>query len=121
MRLRGVSAITRRGRPLPAGAPTWRPRRPAPASGTYLEPFGLRTLGLVRGDRSLLESAAARFDGMGLAWHAERTGALALEGDERSPERPTVHAEKARIRAFSRALLAPRRQPLRTLSRSKPG
>jgi class 3 adenylate cyclase len=45
--------------------------------GTYLEPFALRTLGLVRGDRSLTERAIARFEAMGLSWHAAKTRALA--------------------------------------------
>ena len=35
--------------------------------GTYLEPFALRTLGLVRGDRALTEQAVERFEAMGLA------------------------------------------------------
>jgi hypothetical protein len=45
--------------------------------GTYLEPFALRTLGLVRGDRGSLEQAIARFEAMGLGWHAAKTRALA--------------------------------------------
>jgi hypothetical protein len=44
--------------------------------GTYLEPFALRTLGLVRGDRALTERAVERFEAMGLGWHAEKTRAL---------------------------------------------
>jgi class 3 adenylate cyclase len=44
--------------------------------GTYLEPFALRTLGLVRGERALTDQAAERFEAMGLAWHAEKTRAL---------------------------------------------
>ena len=43
---------------------------------TYLEPFALRALGVVREDESLIERAAARFDAMGLDWHAARTRAL---------------------------------------------
>jgi hypothetical protein len=46
--------------------------------GTYLEPFALRTLGLVRSDRTLTEQAVERFDAMGLGWHAAKTRALAL-------------------------------------------
>jgi hypothetical protein len=45
--------------------------------GTYLEPFALRTLGAARSDRALTEQAIARFEAMGLGWHAERTRALA--------------------------------------------
>lgn len=41
--------------------------------GTYLEPFALRALGLVRGDGTLVEQAAERFAAMGLAWHAGQT------------------------------------------------
>ncbi len=45
--------------------------------GTYLEPFALRTLGLVRSDRTLTERAVERFEAMGLGWHAAKTRALA--------------------------------------------
>jgi hypothetical protein len=43
---------------------------------TYVEPFALRALGQVRAERMLVEQAAARFDELGLAWHAEETRAL---------------------------------------------
>ena len=43
---------------------------------TYLEPFALRALGIVRGDRGLIERAAATFDALGLGWHAATTRAL---------------------------------------------
>jgi len=43
---------------------------------TYLEPFALRALGLVRDDASLIERAAGRFEAFGLEWHAARTRAL---------------------------------------------
>ena len=45
---------------------------------TYLEPFALRALGIVRADESLLDGAAARFEAMGLGWHAERTRTAGL-------------------------------------------
>jgi class 3 adenylate cyclase/tetratricopeptide (TPR) repeat protein len=45
-------------------------------SGTYLEPFALRALGIVREDPSLIERAADRFAHLGLDWHAARTRAL---------------------------------------------
>ena len=45
--------------------------------GTYLEPFALRALGLVRSDRALTEQAVERFEAMGLGWHAAKTRALA--------------------------------------------
>jgi tetratricopeptide (TPR) repeat protein len=53
--------------------------REAPAllrPGTYLEPFALRALGLVREDRALIEQALERFEAMGLAWHAAETWKL---------------------------------------------
>jgi class 3 adenylate cyclase/tetratricopeptide (TPR) repeat protein len=43
---------------------------------TYVEPFALRALGQVRGDRALIEQALAAFDAMRLAWHAEQTRVL---------------------------------------------
>ena len=44
--------------------------------GTYLEPFALRALGIVREDGSLVERAADRFAELGLDWHAARTREL---------------------------------------------
>ena len=46
-------------------------RRPS-----YLEPFALRALGRVRGDERLVGDAAARFEGLGLGWHASETRSL---------------------------------------------
>ena len=40
---------------------------------TFLEPFALRALGLVREDAELVERAIARFDAMALDRHAEET------------------------------------------------
>jgi class 3 adenylate cyclase len=51
-------------------------------AGTYLEPFALRALGIVREDRPLIEQAAACFEAMGLTWHAVETRELAT-ADER--------------------------------------
>jgi hypothetical protein len=51
--------------------------RPLLQSGTYLEPFALRTLGIVRGDEALVAQAAERFEALGLDWHAGKTRALA--------------------------------------------
>ena len=45
--------------------------------GTYLEPFALRTLGLVRSDPALTGQAIERFEAMGLGWHAAKTRARA--------------------------------------------
>jgi class 3 adenylate cyclase len=44
--------------------------------GTYVEPFALRALGIVREDDDLIGRAAARFEEMGLIWHAGQTRAL---------------------------------------------
>ncbi len=43
---------------------------------TYLEPFALRAVGVVREDASLIERAAGRFEALGLDWHAARTREL---------------------------------------------
>lgn len=43
---------------------------------TYLEPFHLRALGVVREDGDLIERALDRFERLGLAWHADQTRAL---------------------------------------------
>ena len=40
---------------------------------TYLEPFALRTLGIVRGDPVLVDQAVERFEVMGLDWHVAKT------------------------------------------------
>ena len=42
----------------------------------YLEPFALRALGRVRGDRELGRRAVEAFDALGLGWHAAETRAL---------------------------------------------
>ena len=47
--------------------------------GTYLEPFALRTLGIVRGEPTLVAQALQRFEAMGLDWHAAKTRELARE------------------------------------------
>jgi hypothetical protein len=44
--------------------------------GTLLEPFALRALGQVRGDRELVRRALERFEAMGLQWHADQTRAV---------------------------------------------
>ena len=43
---------------------------------TYLEPFALRALGVVREDYQLVGRAAEHFEAFGLGWHASRTWAL---------------------------------------------
>jgi class 3 adenylate cyclase len=49
-------------------------------AGTYIEPFALRALGVVRGDSRLVEEAAERFAAMGLAWYTRQTRALLVAG-----------------------------------------
>ena len=51
-------------------APHWVQER------TYMAPFALRALGVARSDHQLLNEAAARFDAMGLEWHARKTREL---------------------------------------------
>jgi tetratricopeptide (TPR) repeat protein len=67
--LDGLAALGEAGRVEAEAARVLRP-------GTYLEPFGLRALGIVRGDNELVERAAGRFEGLGLNWQAARTRAL---------------------------------------------
>ena len=55
---------------IESDAPLW--VRP----GTYVEPFALRALGFAREDAALLADAAARFEAMGLEWHAGETRKL---------------------------------------------
>jgi tetratricopeptide (TPR) repeat protein len=43
---------------------------------SYLEPFALRSLGVVRADETLLAQADERFRGLGLDWHADQTDVL---------------------------------------------
>jgi len=45
-------------------------------AGTYIEPFALRALGIVREDESLVGQARDRLRVMGLDWHAEQTDTL---------------------------------------------
>ena len=49
---------------------------PAERPFTYLEPFRLRALGLLREDEALLAEALRQFEALGLAWHAEQTRVL---------------------------------------------
>jgi class 3 adenylate cyclase len=46
---------------------------------SYLEPFALRALGLVREDERLIEQALQRFRSFGLDWYAEETGRLVTQ------------------------------------------
>ena len=44
---------------------------------SYTGPFALRAIGISRGDASLVDQAAARFEAVGLEWRAAETRALA--------------------------------------------
>ena len=68
-RIDALSALRRR-EALEQEAP------PLVQAETYLEPFALRALGLLREDPILLEQAADRFDAMALAWYAAQTREL---------------------------------------------
>ena len=84
-RLDGLAALGRR-ETLERDAP------PLVRPGTYLEPFALRALGVVREDEGLAEQAASRFEAMGLDWQAAQTRAQlgVLNGPApRRREKPT--------------------------------
>jgi class 3 adenylate cyclase len=65
-RLDALAALGRRERVESEAPELLRPE-------TYLEPFALRALGVVRDDERMLEEAAARFEAMDLHWHAVQT------------------------------------------------
>ena len=67
-RLDGLAAT--RDRRLEEEAPRFAAR------DTYLEPFALRALAIVREDEELLDRAQARFAALGLEWHAAQTPLL---------------------------------------------
>lgn len=65
-RLDGLAALGDRAWVEAEALPELRP-------GTYIEPFALRALGRVREDEKLVQQALARFEALGLDWHAEQT------------------------------------------------
>ena len=70
-----------RGGSIRAGhAPGFRPGGRLLRPNTYLEPFALRALGVVREAERLVEIARVRFAGLGLAWHASQTAVLLEDG-----------------------------------------
>ncbi len=79
-------AALRDGRRVEEDAP------PLLQKGTYIEPFALRALGIVREDETLVAEARDRLRGMGLDWHAEQTDALieAASRGGRSDDLPSV-------------------------------
>jgi DNA-binding SARP family transcriptional activator/class 3 adenylate cyclase len=68
-RLEGLAAIRDRERTEEEAGRLLRPH-------TFLEPFALRSLGVVREDEALVEQARERFLALGLDWHAAQTAAL---------------------------------------------
>jgi hypothetical protein len=68
-RLDALLALGDRVRVEEEAAPLLRPN-------SYLEPFALRALGVVRKDSELLGHALDRFEALGLDWHAAETRAL---------------------------------------------
>jgi hypothetical protein len=68
-RLDGLAALRDGGRVEEEAPRFLKPR-------TYLEPFALRALGVVREDESLIEQALSRFEALGLDWHAAETRKL---------------------------------------------
>jgi class 3 adenylate cyclase len=68
-RLDALAALRLRERVEEEAAPLLQPR-------TYLEPFALRALGVVREDEELVERALERFEALVLTWHAAQTQAL---------------------------------------------
>jgi tetratricopeptide (TPR) repeat protein len=64
--LDALAALADRER-IEAEAPKWL------QPGTFSEPFALRALGIARDDPALLRQALARFQAMGLSWHADQT------------------------------------------------
>jgi hypothetical protein len=74
-----LQAVTARLEALAAMGDRERVEREAPFLAkpkTYLEPFAMRALGQVREDERLVREAAARFEEMGLRWHAGQTRAM---------------------------------------------
>jgi hypothetical protein len=69
VRMDALAALRDRGR-VEEEAP------PLLQAGTYIEPFALRALGIVREDETLVSRARDRLRRMELDWHAEQTDAL---------------------------------------------
>ena len=67
-RLDALAILGKRERVGEEATPLLRPN-------TYLEPFALRALGVVREEEDLIEEAVDRFEEMGLRWLAEQTRA----------------------------------------------
>jgi hypothetical protein len=68
-RMDALAALRDRGR-VEEEAP------PLLQAGTYIEPFALRALGIVREDETLVGKARDRLRETGFDWHAEQTDAL---------------------------------------------
>jgi class 3 adenylate cyclase len=68
-RLDALAALGKRERVEEEARPLLRPN-------TYLEPYALRALGLMRQNEELIAHAIERFEALGLDWHASQTRAL---------------------------------------------
>jgi hypothetical protein len=68
-RLNGLIALERRDEIEREGPPLLKP-------ASYLEPFVLRALGFARSDTALIDEAIARFERIGMSWHAAQTRAF---------------------------------------------
>ncbi len=68
-RLDALAALRDGARIEAEGAPYLRRR-------SYVQPFALRALGVVREDEALLREALASFESLGLDWHADQTRGL---------------------------------------------
>ena len=67
--LDGLAALGARERVEEEATPALKP-------GTYLEPFAVRALGIVRNDATLIDQAGVQFESFGLPWHAAQTRRL---------------------------------------------
>jgi hypothetical protein len=65
-RLDGLAALRDRRRVEAEAPPLVQPR-------TFIQPFALRALGIVRENPELVQQALTRFEAMGLDWHAQQT------------------------------------------------
>jgi hypothetical protein len=58
-------------------------------AGTYIEPFALRALGVVREDDTLVGQANHRLAELGLDWHVQQTNVLIEAASLQGPATPT--------------------------------
>ncbi len=80
--LDGLAALDDRER-IEALAPQWLDQQ------AYVAPFARRALGIARRDRQLVADAVARFEEMGLEWHARETRTTLGQVDQLGPSGAT--------------------------------